>query len=210
MNAHTMLSGESDRPPAVGQSLSIVVVTTVDGTLLNADTGLCLDARATLEVLTQHDVPVVLWSDRRGADVIALQSELGLRHPFVCRGGTHVYVPTLYFPEPIGLVREEGPWTVIDCSRPSRTISAGTADGAQAIRLLVCLYRVYADDVVIVGVGSEWQDRDLLHEVDVPIVISRSDRDQTRLLRRFPDAYVTRACGPAGWCEAILGPGEEG
>ena len=208
MNADTFARIEADAAPALTHSPSVVVVTTVDGTLRNQHTGLQAEARAALNLLTEQDVPVVLWSMDDAAHVIGFQTETGLRHPFICRGGAEVYVPSTYFPESVGLGREDGPWTVIDCSRAQRATAYGSAD-AQAIRLLVRLYRVYRDDVLIVGVGSEWRDRDLLHEVDVSVVIRRSDCDQARLVRRFPDAYVTRACGPAGWCEAILGAGED-
>jgi len=208
MNTESFAGAKTDAPPAFGPSSSVVVVTTIDGTLLQPHGELGLNARVALDVLTDHGVPVVLWSEGRAADVIALQSELGFRHPFICQGGSTLYVPTLYFSEPIGLGRQDGSWTVIDCSRAPHTTS-GVIDGAQPIRLLVSLYRVYWDDVLIVGVGSEWRDRDLLHEVDVPVVVTRDDCDQTRLTRRFPDAYVTRASGPAGWCEAVLGAGEE-
>jgi len=207
MNTRPFVRETTEAAPASAPS-SVVVITTVESTVLDPDAGLRADVRAALAVLTDRGVPVVFWSDGRAADVIALQSDLGFRHPFICRGGTELYVPTLYFPEPIGHGRAEGVWTITDCSRPSN--GARSVEGAQAIRLLVCLYRVFWDEVLIVGVGSEWRDRDLLHEVDVPVIITRENCDQTRIVGRFPDAYVTRVCGPAGWCEAILGAGEEG
>jgi predicted mannosyl-3-phosphoglycerate phosphatase (HAD superfamily) len=150
----------------------------------------------------------VLWS-ADAVDVISFQSEAGLRHPLICRGGAELYIPNLYFPEPVGLGRDEGPWTIIDGARPQHSIASAALERAQAVRLVISLYRVYSDDVLIVGAGSEWRDRDLLHEVDVPVVVRRDDRDQARLVRRFPDAYVTHACGPDGWREAILGAGED-
>jgi predicted mannosyl-3-phosphoglycerate phosphatase (HAD superfamily) len=209
MNSDTVARAETKPVPTSVPQPSVVVVTTVDGTLQDQHIGWYPQARAALDLLTEQGVPVVLWSADDAGEVIGLQSEAGLRHPFVCRRGAELYIPNLYFPEPVGLGREEGPWTVLDRARPPRSIASAALEPAQAIRLLIGLYRVYSDDVLIVGVGSEWPDRDLLHEVDVPVVVRRGDRDQARLVRRFPDAYVTRACGPDGWREAILGAGED-
>jgi predicted mannosyl-3-phosphoglycerate phosphatase (HAD superfamily) len=207
MNPQPHARADAKAAPALAES--VVVITAVDGTLHRQHAGLDVQARSALDLLQEQGVPVVLWSTHCAADVIGLQSQLGFRHPFICRGGANLYVPRQYFGDPLGLGRAVGSWTVIDCGRISHMNTGGGADPAQAIRLLIGLYRVHCDDVLIVGVGSEWRDRDLLYEVDVPVVVRRDDCDQTRLLRRFPDVYVTRACGAAGWCEAILGGGEE-
>jgi predicted mannosyl-3-phosphoglycerate phosphatase (HAD superfamily) len=210
MNAHTFVRVEAEQPtPVPVQSSSLVFITSVSGTLQHPHTGLCGEARGAFDALAEHGVPVVLWSDACAADVMEMQSALRVPQPFICEEGAELYVPSHYFREPIGLGRDQGPWTVIDCSRPFRSSGGDIAEAAQAIRLLIGLYRVFWDDVLVVGVGSEWRDRDLLHEVDVPVVVRRHDCDQHRLVRRFPDAYVTRATGPAGWCEAILGAREE-
>jgi mannosyl-3-phosphoglycerate phosphatase len=90
-------------------------------------------------------------------------------------------------------------------SGPGFHHATGVQDPAHAIRLLISLYRLGGDGLLVVGLGDDWTDRVLLHEVDVPIVVRNPAADQKRLLRRVPAAYLTTAAGPAGWSEAILG-----
>jgi mannosyl-3-phosphoglycerate phosphatase family protein len=83
--------------------------------------------------------------------------------------------------------------------------ATGVTSPAHAVRLLISLYRACGESPVIIGLGGDWRHRSLLREVDAPIVVRSEGVDQTRLLRKVPTAYLTDACGPAGWTEAILG-----
>lgn len=175
-------------------SASVVVITGVDGVLRAGDTRSLAEVRPALEALARDGCPVVLCADDEAAEVAALQRELGLRHPFICEGGTALHIPAGYF---CGLPDSTGDtgWEVIDF---------GTRRLCHAVRLTVTLYRA-AGAPVIVGVGADWRHRALLREVDAPIVVRNPAVDQTGLLRNVPHAYVTEAAGPAGWSEAIFG-----
>src|ERR1051325_4311950 len=162
MNSRTVARAETKPvPPRVPRPS--VVVTTVDGTLQDQHIGWYPQARAALDLLTEQNAPVVLWS-ADAVDVISFQSEAGLRRPLICRAGAELYIANPYFPEPVGPGRDEGPWAIIDGVRPLCPIASAALEPAQASRLVISLYRVYSDD-----------------------------------------AYVTRACGPDGSREAILG-----
>lgn len=93
-------------------------------------------------------------------------------------------------------------------SGPRYHHATGVRDGRAAIRLLISLYRAYWGSLIAVGLGDDGTDRELLREVDVPIIVRNDGIDQSVLLRRVPTAYLTSATGPAGWREAILGPAE--
>ena len=86
--------------------------------------------------------------------------------------------------------------------------ATGVRDGRAAIRLLISLYRAYSGSLIVVGLGDDGSDRELLREVDVPIIVRNDGIDQSVLLRRVPSAYLTTAKGPAGWREAVLGAAE--
>jgi mannosyl-3-phosphoglycerate phosphatase len=183
------------RPP--GASTSLVVLTDLDGTLCDPRTRSCDGARDALALLADRGIPVVLISDRTPGEVTSLQRDLGLRHPFVCEGGAALYVPRGYFPEFSRLGEPRRRWDVVRFRLPR--------DAGDAVRLLISLYRACSSgSVVIVGLGDNWTDRDMLNEVDVPVIVRNRAVDQARLVRRMPAAYVTNAAGPAGWSEAIL------
>jgi len=152
--------------------------------------------------LAAHGVPIVLSSHDGAAGVLALQRTLGIAGPFICDAGAALYLPAGYFGALPGLGHRVDGWDVIPCASPRR--DAG--ESPEAVRLVVSLFRMCAGEVIIVGVASQWRDRVLLREADVPIVIRR-DGEQERLRVRFPTAYVTEQHGPAGWIEAMLGSG---
>ena len=174
---------------------SIVVFTAIDGILRGAD-GSCAEARAALELLATRGVPVVLMSGGEPGPVQALQHELGLLQPFICRGGSALYIPRGYFEELDGLSSGNPAWEMFDF---------GVREPARAVRLLVSLYSVRGEEVMTIGFGCDWADRLLLAAVNVPILVRQEGSDQSRLVRRFPGAYLTSAAGPAGWSEAVLG-----
>jgi mannosyl-3-phosphoglycerate phosphatase family protein len=265
---------------------AIVIFTDVDGVLRGPDSGSLADARGTLAVLGERDVPVVLCSDQTAAELMWLQEELGMRHPFICESGAALYIPPGYFGDLCDLGRIAGDWEVIEFGpalpevtaalhrvaaavhvrivtqsdlsveqvafdghmslleaqlatcrcydEPFRIVdndariktrlftamraagfrcftglrmhhATGVLDPAHAVRLLIALYRSRGLPTIVVGVGDDWNDRALLREADVPIVVRNHSLDQTQLLRKVPTAYFTEAAGPAGWSEAIIG-----
>lgn len=175
----------------------LLVFTTVDGTLRDRGSASCADVRSALGLLASHDIPVVLLSDRPADEVMWIQSELGIRHPFIADEGAALYTPAGCFPELQGLGEAAGDWQVITFQ--------SAPDPGQAVRLLLSLYRLQWDECFAIGFGAEWRDRVLLREVDVPVIVRDEASDQALLRRKVPHAYVTRAAGPAGWSEAILG-----
>jgi predicted mannosyl-3-phosphoglycerate phosphatase (HAD superfamily) len=178
----------------------MVVVTGVDGSLRDPLRRSIAAAEPALEMLIEHDIPVVLASEHGAPDLIALQDQIGIAHPFICEGGGEIYIPTGYFADPrVGKPRTPG-WEVIELG------SCGSY--VQPLRLLISVYRSRNSSLVVVGLGSDVRDGDILGEADVPILIRSEAVDQRRLLERVPTAFVTSACGPAGWAEAILGSGE--
>ena len=174
-------------PPCAG--VSLVIFSAAD------DVFTAPDASAAVSWLTSRQVPLVLVSRRPAADVLALQRQYGMRRPFICDGGASLYLPAGSFPELTRIGTARDGWNVVEIKSP---------DAGHAIRLLVSLFRLCSEDVVVVGLGEHRDDRVLLREVDVPVVLSGSPA-QEELMRSIPSAYLTQAPGVAGWSEAILG-----
>jgi predicted mannosyl-3-phosphoglycerate phosphatase (HAD superfamily) len=175
----------------------MVVVTDVDGTLRDPRTQSLAPADLALSTLEAHGVPVVLAGTGPAEALVALQDQLGLLHPFVCRDTAEIHIPRGYFSHPSVPRPATRTWEVIEI---------GPCESqARAVRLLRSLYRSWNDHVILIGLGDDWSDRFLLQEVDVPIVVRNETVDQVALIQQLPHAFVTRESGPAGWAEAILG-----
>jgi predicted mannosyl-3-phosphoglycerate phosphatase (HAD superfamily) len=183
---------------------SLVIFTAVDGLVTAADGAASVDAaKHVVELLRTFAVPVVFITDRQPAEMMRLQRELGVRHPFIAGSGAELYVPKGYFPDVLDTEPdEESDWQVLH-------LHARGGDVGDAVRLLMALYRFGDDPVLFVGLGENWKHRALLRAVDVPVIVRNDAVDQVRLLRSIPDAYLTMAAGAAGWTEAILGAAVE-
>jgi predicted mannosyl-3-phosphoglycerate phosphatase (HAD superfamily) len=178
-------------------SASVVVITDVDGILRHDDSRTLAEARPLLQELAGS--ALVLCSNRGAKELRALQRELAIREPFISDGGAALHIPQGYF---CG--------TSVASTDGFETIDFGVRRLAHAVRLLVALYRACPDPPLVVGIGFEWRDRVLLHEVDLPVVIRDSAVDQSGLLRNVPNAYLTDATGDDGLAEVVLGHGSVG
>jgi predicted mannosyl-3-phosphoglycerate phosphatase (HAD superfamily) len=205
-----MLASAAPLPTPPALSASVVVITDVDGILRNDDTRTLAERLRALAALSASRL--VLCSNRSADELRALQRALGIRQPFICDGGAALHIPIGYFcPAAEALADASG--AVGDGSDGYETIDFGVRRLGHAVRLLIALFRTCPDAPVIVGIGFEWRDRVLLHEVDVPVVIRDPHFDQAGLVRNVPNAYVTVACGEAGVAEVAYGaaqldPGE--
>jgi mannosyl-3-phosphoglycerate phosphatase len=89
----------------------IVVVTDLDGTLLDHETYSFDAARPALTRLRDERIPLILCTSKTRAEVEPLHAALALRHPFVVENGGGIYIPDGYFPFPIAdATRRESAW----------------------------------------------------------------------------------------------------
>ncbi|GAB5413108.1 MAG: mannosyl-3-phosphoglycerate phosphatase-related protein [Congregibacter sp.] len=88
-----------------------LVATDLDGSLLDHDTYSYEPARATLDLLEQLRIPVVLASSKTRAEMLELREEMGNEHPFIVENGAAIFVPERYFlRQPEGTVCRDGFW----------------------------------------------------------------------------------------------------
>ena len=94
---------------------ALVVVTDLDGTLLDHDTYAFDSARPALETLRREGVPVLLCTSKTRAETERLRVAMGNTHPFIVENGGAVVIPDGYFPFSIEAKRVEarGGMTVI-------------------------------------------------------------------------------------------------
>ena len=81
----------------IDKKTSIVVLSDLDGTLLDSETYSAGAARKALDLLIGENIPLILCSSKTRAEIQVLQQELGFSHPFICENGGALYIPDGYF-----------------------------------------------------------------------------------------------------------------
>jgi mannosyl-3-phosphoglycerate phosphatase len=115
----------------------LVIVTDLDGTLLDHDTYGCEAARDTLDRLTRNAVPVVLCSSKTQAEIAAVQRELGIRHPCISENGGALFIPDDYFPFLPSVVRRVHNGVAVEFGSPYRDVVAALQVVASRLRTTV-------------------------------------------------------------------------
>ena len=79
----------------------IVIVTDLDGTLLDSKTYSFEEARPAIEQIKKDHIPLVLCSSKTRAEMEAWRDRLENRHPFIVENGGGIFIPEGYFPFPV-------------------------------------------------------------------------------------------------------------
>lgn len=86
-----------------------LVITDLDGTLLDHSTYSFAEARTALELLKRRSVPLILCTSKTHREVEFWRGLLDNRHPFIVENGGAVFIPRDYFRFPIpSSVRRSG------------------------------------------------------------------------------------------------------
>jgi mannosyl-3-phosphoglycerate phosphatase family protein len=80
----------------------LIIITDLDGSLLDARTYSFEDAAKALERIARDNIPLVLCSSKTRAEMDVYRQRLRNHHPFIAENGGGVYIPEGYFPFPVG------------------------------------------------------------------------------------------------------------
>ncbi len=86
------------------KSVQAIVVTDLDGTLLDHLTYSYAPAQQALDWIVEHNIPLILASSKTAPEISKLQQELNIRHPAIVENGGGVWVPPGYFSDEDKLV----------------------------------------------------------------------------------------------------------
>jgi mannosyl-3-phosphoglycerate phosphatase len=97
-----------------GERPDLVVLTDVDGSLLDAVSYSFAEAREALQALEERDVPLIPVSSKTRAELEALLDSLGIIGPFVVENGGAVVIPRHWLELAIPWARSEGHHLVLE------------------------------------------------------------------------------------------------
>ncbi len=149
----------------------LVVITDLDGTLLDNETYSCDAAREALDALAAAGVPVVASSSKTHAEIAEIQRELAIGHPFICENGGALFIPDGYFPMVPG---------------GGRRVAGGFAYefGSPYPDVVDALHAAAARQRVTVVGFSDMSAEDVAHVCDLPL-----ERARLAKLREYDEPF---------------------
>lgn len=99
----------------------IVIITDLDGTLLDSETYSYAPALPALNMAAEHNVPILFCSSKTRAEIETYRERLANNHPFVSENGGGVFIPEGYFPFDVEGERRDG-YTVCSFGLPYLTV----------------------------------------------------------------------------------------
>jgi len=100
-----------------------LVITDLDGTLLDHSTYAYDDALPALELLRRRNVPVVFCTSKTRAETEVWREVLRNLDPFIVENGGAVFVPSDYFPVPTRCPVRRGDYDVLELGAPYRELT---------------------------------------------------------------------------------------
>lgn len=159
-----------------------VVFTDLDGTLLDHHTYSFAEALPGLELLRQHNIPLVFCSAKTRAEQMVYRNALQLHDPFIVENGGAVYVEQGYFKEPHRFTRSTNGFEVLEFARPCAEVRKVLSMVREELQLPL---KGYGDMTLreIVGLtGLDEQSAALAsqREYEETVVTQLSDSDRER------------------------------
>ena len=170
----------------------LVVMTDVDGCLVDRVTRSHAAADAALDRLKQARVPVVLCSSKTRAELERLRQELGLSDPFISENGGALFAPVGAFPFALTGAVGRDAHEVVEFGKPHREV-------------LEVLKRVAAREGVPVSTFSDMSVQDVADDCGLSLAAARLAK-----LREYDEPYRVAASDPSArsrLCRALRSAG---
>jgi len=79
----------------------LIIITDLDGTLLDSGTYSFKEARPALQLIRQMQIPLIFCSSKTRAELEVYRNKLKNQHPFISENGGGIFIPKHYFSFPI-------------------------------------------------------------------------------------------------------------
>jgi mannosyl-3-phosphoglycerate phosphatase len=159
------------------KSSRLLVVTDLDGTLLDQQTysyELCLPALCRLRA---SRIPIVMCSTKTSAEMLPLWRELELDAPFICESGGAIYFPRGYLRAPLPRLKSEEDFEVLELGGDIIPLRLALADAARECNVgLQSFGQMSLDEIAdLTGLGLEQARRAAQRRYNEPFRVTYGD-----------------------------------
>lgn len=180
--------------PAELKEKSLVVITDLDGTMLDQRTYGYEQSLAAIEKLRKAAIPLVLCSSKTAAEIIPLQRELEIKQPFICESGGAIYMPRNYFPFEIAALKPRRLLDVIEFGKRIFHLRQALQETAQACGATVKSFGTMTFQEIIfrTGLTLDQAIQARQREYDEPFFIDAGDEQALVAALRAHGLTVTK------------------
>ncbi|MDH5640366.1 MAG: HAD-IIB family hydrolase [Nitrospira sp.] len=167
----------------------LIVLTDLDGTLLDSETYSFDAATAALDALRARSIPVILVSSKTRAEIEPLRSRLHNNHPFIVENGGAVLIPSAYFPFPITDAITSGPYLVIGLGTPYTRLRQALKDIERDLGVPLRGYGDMSVDEVARRTGLSFEDATLAkqRDYDEPFIVEGQESTEQTLAQAIAE-----------------------
>jgi mannosyl-3-phosphoglycerate phosphatase len=162
---------------------SLVVVSDLDGTLLDHTTYDFAPARRALDRLRNEGIPLVLCTSKTRAEVEPLRDAMGNRDPFIVENGGGVFIPVGYFPFDVEDAELRGDYWVVSIGDRYADLVGTLERASLETGVRVQGFATMSDEAVAEATSLSLAEAHLARdrEFDEPFVILDAERGQELL-----------------------------
>ena len=162
-----------------------IIITDLDGSLLDHVTYDYTPALPALELLREKGIPVVFCTSKSAAEVLALREEVGNTHPFIVENGGAIYLPGHAFTGANQTTRAVGNYQMISWGRPMTQLKEQLEKMGKQLGLQIQSFDEMTPEQISreTGLALEQARRALVREFDLPFQVETSPADLDRLGR---------------------------
>ena len=95
------------------QGVKWLVVTDLDGTMLDHESYEFEQAKEVINILQNENIPVVLNTSKTYAETLVLRKEMNVTDPFIVENGSCIYLPTSDFDQPENARQRDNYWEIV-------------------------------------------------------------------------------------------------
>lgn len=179
--------GRSDRPTRI-------VITDLDGTLLDHETYRWDPAVPAMQKLKRLRWPLVLCSSKTAAEVIPLQQAMGTGAPLIVENGGGIYLPKGYFETPPSGLETRGSFLLLPLGEPLAELAEALRRLEEKLGGMLVLWKDLSADEIAreTGLSLEAAQRSKQREFDIPFRLRESSPEAERKLEGEWQAGVSR------------------
>lgn len=147
-----------------------LVVTDLDGTMLNHDSYDVEAAKFAVQLLQDKNIPIILNTSKTYAETITIRKALGINDAFIVENGSCVYLPKSSFEKPPGATEREDYWSIIlgvshqNIDEVLQLLNLAEDD---AIRLSQCSVQQTSD---LTGLSEQQAEQAIAREFSEPLI----------------------------------------